>query len=102
MSVEEQKLFLDSASEDERMNDFHLVCSDKNRNRVLQILMFVNAILLVACVLLTLTVLSVSSSSTLRASRGHIAEPYCKVIVLFMMAETGLLTIFFSLSSTSK
>jgi hypothetical protein len=84
MSTEQQRLFLYDAGEDESVKDSHLARSDKNRNRVLAVSVFANAVLLVVCVLLSVTVLSLSSSNTQSASRGQIKEPYCKGIVSFM------------------
>ncbi|KAJ9200322.1 hypothetical protein DTO164E3_3029 [Paecilomyces variotii] len=76
MSTEEQRPFLDGASEDQSLKGSHLARSERNRNRVIAVSLFFNAVLLVVCVLLSVTVLSLSSFNIQNASRRQVADPY--------------------------
>lgn len=83
MSTEEQRPFLDGASEDQSLKGSHLARSERNRNRVIAVSLFFNAVLLVVCVLLSVTVLSLSSFNIQNASRRQVADPYCKRVISF-------------------
>ncbi|PYH98985.1 hypothetical protein BO71DRAFT_405746 [Aspergillus ellipticus CBS 707.79] len=80
MSTEEQKPFLDSPSTTNKSideYDFHHTTPAKSRNGLLIISAITNATLLTICLLLSLTLLSLSHSNSLNTStRGEIADPY--------------------------